>query len=137
MLKRIATLLTACLAAALAAAPSGAETVLKISSWAPPTHPINAVVWPTWGKWVSEATEGRVTTKIEYKLASPLNQFALVRDGIADAAWIFHGLQHTLRGLAGRRDAEPRHQRRGRQRRLLGRCMRNTSTRPTNTAAPC
>ena len=91
MLKRIATLLTACLAGALAAAPSGAETVLKISSWAPPTHPMNSVVWPTWGKWVSDATEGRVTTKIEYKLASPLNQFALVRDGIADAAWIFHG----------------------------------------------
>ena len=68
-----------------------AQEVLNISSWAPPTHHINAVVWPTWGKWVEEATEGRVTTKIEYKLASPLKQFELVRDGVADAGWIFHG----------------------------------------------
>ena len=30
-------------------------------------------------------------TKIEYKLASPLKQFGVVRDGIADAGWIFHG----------------------------------------------
>ena len=68
-----------------------AQEVVNISSWAPPTHHMNAVVWPTWGKWVEEATEGRVTTKIEYKLASPLKQFELVRDGVADAAWIFHG----------------------------------------------
>ena len=68
-----------------------AQEVLNISSWAPPTHHINNVVWPTWGKWVEEATEGRVTTKIEYNLASPLKQFELVRDGVADAAWIFHG----------------------------------------------
>ncbi|MED5390664.1 MAG: C4-dicarboxylate ABC transporter substrate-binding protein, partial [Pseudomonadota bacterium] len=68
-----------------------AQEVLNISSWAPPTHHMNAVVWPTWGKWVEEATEGRVTAKIEYKLASPLKQFELVRDGVADAAWIFHG----------------------------------------------
>ncbi len=32
-----------------------------------------------------------MTAKIEYKLASPLKQFELVRDGVADAAWIFHG----------------------------------------------
>ena len=92
MFKRIALLPLGCVAAAtLAAAPAGAETVLKISSWAPPTHFVNATIWPTWGKWISEATEGRVTTKIEYKLASPLKQFGVVRDGIADAGWIFHG----------------------------------------------
>ena len=92
MTKRIALLPLGCLAAAtLAAAPAGAETVLRISSWAPPTHFLNATVWPTWGKWVTEATQGRVKTKIEYKLASPLKQFGVVRDGIADAGWIFHG----------------------------------------------
>jgi len=72
-------------------APAFSQEVLNISSWAPPTHLINAGVWPTWGKWVEEATNGRVTTKIEYGLASPLKQFELVRDGVADAAWIFHG----------------------------------------------
>ncbi|HJP11807.1 MAG: TRAP transporter substrate-binding protein [Arenicellales bacterium] len=71
--------------------PASAQKVLNISSWAPPTHLTNSQVWPTWGKWIEEATEGRVTTKIEYKLASPLKQFELVRDGVADAAWIFHG----------------------------------------------
>ena len=71
--------------------PASAQKVLNISSWAPPTHLTNSQVWPTWGKWIEEATEGRVTTKIEYKLASPLKQFELVRDSVADAAWIFHG----------------------------------------------
>ena len=52
-----------------AATPASSQEVINISSWAPPTHLINAGVWPTWGKWVEEATEGRVTTKIEYGLA--------------------------------------------------------------------
>ena len=91
MLKPIGILSLGCAAAALAAAPAAGETVLKISSWAPPTHFVNATVWPSWGKWIAEATQGRVTTKIEYKLASPLKQFGVVRDGIADAGWIFHG----------------------------------------------
>jgi len=71
--------------------PAHAAKILKVSSWAPPTHMINAIVWPTWGKWIEEATEGRVKIKIEYNLASPLKQFGVVRDGIADASWIFHG----------------------------------------------
>ncbi|MED5407577.1 MAG: TRAP transporter substrate-binding protein [Pseudomonadota bacterium] len=90
MIKRL-NLLGLTAAMGLLATPATAQEVLNISSWAPPTHHINAVVWPTWGKWVEEATGGRVTTKIEYKLASPLKQFELVRDGVADAAWIFHG----------------------------------------------
>lgn len=68
-----------------------AQEVLRISSWASPKHGINAVVWPTWGKMVEEATEGRVTTKIEYNLGSPVAQMDLVRDGVADAMWAFHG----------------------------------------------
>ena len=70
---------------------AAAETVLTISSWAPPTHAINAVVWPAWGKLIEEATEGRVTTKIEYNLAPPPAQMDLIRDGVADVAWMFHG----------------------------------------------
>ena len=79
-------------AAAIAvAAPVHAKTVLRISSWAPPTHLINAHVWPDWGKALEKATGGRVSVKIEYNIASPPKQFGVVRDGIADAAWIFHG----------------------------------------------
>ena len=73
------------------AATAEAQTVLRISSWAPPTHFVNSKIWPEWGAMVDKATEGRVKTKIEYKLASPPKQFGVVRDGIADAAWIFHG----------------------------------------------
>jgi TRAP-type C4-dicarboxylate transport system substrate-binding protein len=76
---------------ALSASATQAETVLRISSWAPPTHFVNSKIWPQWGAMVEKATEGRVKTKIEYKLASPPKQFGVVRDGIADAAWIFHG----------------------------------------------
>ena len=68
-----------------------AETVIQVSSWAPPTHAINAIVWPSWGKLIEEATEGRVTIKIEYNLGPPPAQMDLVRDGVADATWIFHG----------------------------------------------
>jgi TRAP-type C4-dicarboxylate transport system substrate-binding protein len=80
------------IAAAIAfSVPAQAETVIRISSWAPPTHFVNAKVWPEWGAAIAKATQGRVTTKIEYKLASPPKQFEIVRDGVADAAWIFHG----------------------------------------------
>ncbi len=34
-----------------------AEKTLIISSWGSPNHGINTLVWPTWGKWVNEATE--------------------------------------------------------------------------------
>ena len=75
----------------LFAGQTQAETTLIISSWAPPTHAINAVVWPTWGKLIEEATEGRVNTKIEYGLGPPPAQMDLVRDGAADVTWMFHG----------------------------------------------
>lgn len=79
-------------AAALGAAvPATAQTKLLIGSWAPPTHHINSDVLPTWGKWVQEATKGRVTFEIKYNLAPPPAQFDAARDGIQDVAWIFHG----------------------------------------------
>lgn len=68
-----------------------AAEVLKISSWAPPTHQMNAIVFPTWIKKVEEATKGRVTGKIEYGLAPPPAQADLLLDGAADVTWIFHG----------------------------------------------
>ncbi len=76
---------------ALAPSNAGAETVLRISSWAPPTHFVNANIFPEWGAALEKATEGRVKTKIEYNIASPPKQFDVVRDGVADVTWIFHG----------------------------------------------
>ena len=68
-----------------------AQTKLVIGSWAPPTHHVNADILPTWGKWVQDATQGRVTFEIKYNLAQPPGQFDAVRDGIQDVGWIFHG----------------------------------------------
>lgn len=68
-----------------------ADTKLTISSWAPPTHGMNAMMWPEFGKMLKEATDGRVSTEIKYGLAPPPAQFDLVLDGAADITWIFHG----------------------------------------------
>ena len=68
-----------------------ADTTLIISSWAPPTHGINAKAWPKVIEMIEEATDGRVTAEIKYKLGSPPAQFDLIQDGAADLSWIFHG----------------------------------------------
>lgn len=87
--------LTAGLAAAAlslsALTAQAADTTLTISSWAPPTHGMNAILWPEMTKMIEEATEGRVSAEIKYGLGSPPAQFDLVLDGAADITWIFHG----------------------------------------------
>ena len=67
------------------------ETTLRVGSWLPPTHPQNVDVWPTWGKWVEEATEGRVKVVVEYGLGHPKTMFELVEDGVIDASFSYHG----------------------------------------------
>lgn len=66
-------------------------TTLNVSTWLPPTHVQNSVVWPTWAEWVEEATDGRVKVKIEYTSSNPTQLFQMVEDGVADAAFSFHG----------------------------------------------
>lgn len=68
-----------------------AEKVMRVGSWLPPKHTMNAEVLPTWGEWISEATEGRVTLKIEYPGGHPKALLDQVQDGAFDAAWTFHG----------------------------------------------
>ena len=68
-----------------------ADTVLRVATWLPPGHIMNSVVWPTWGKWVEEATEGRVKIKLEYGMGHPKSLFDLVEDGVVDASWSYHG----------------------------------------------
>lgn len=67
------------------------ETILRVGTWLPPTHAQNAVVWPTWAKWVEDATEGRVKVKLEYGLGHPKTMFDLVEDGAVDASFSYHG----------------------------------------------
>ncbi len=81
-----------CAAAMSFTATAGlAAEKIVISSWAPPTHGMNAKMWPRLIEMMEKATDGRVTGEIKYKLAPPPAQFDLVQDGAADMTWIFHG----------------------------------------------
>ena len=84
---------TAAMALGLSASASAlaADTTLIVGTWLPPTAVQNAVVWPTWAKWVEEATEGRVEVKIEYDVGHPKTYFQLVEDGVIDAGFSYHG----------------------------------------------
>lgn len=70
-----------------------ADHTLTISSWTPPTHGINAKMWPGLTKMIEDATGGRVTTELKLGLAPPPAQMDLVMDGAADMTIIFHGYQ--------------------------------------------
>lgn len=76
---------TFCLTAAQAQ-----ETTLTISAWAPPTHGVNAKMFPDLIRRIEEATDGRVTAEMKFNLAPPPAQADIVTDGIADIAWIVH-----------------------------------------------
>ena len=90
-MKKAYPLISLALGPLLIAQVASAETLIRVSSWAPPTINLNAQIWPEWGRALTKATDGRVKIKLEYNLASPFKQFGVVRDGIADAGWIFHG----------------------------------------------
>lgn len=68
-----------------------ASTTLVVGTWMPPSNPMNAVALPTWAKWVEEATEGRVTVRIEQGLGNPGSFYQMVEDGVMNAGWSFHG----------------------------------------------
>ncbi|ABM02501.1 TRAP dicarboxylate transporter- DctP subunit [Psychromonas ingrahamii 37] len=70
---------------------SGPEHVLRVGTWLSPTHTMNQNVLPTWGNWIEEATDGRVTIKLEYDVGHPKSLIDLVEDGAIAASWTFHG----------------------------------------------
>ena len=90
---RISKLLTFCVAAGMSAMAMAADYTLTVSSWAPPTHGVNAKLWPTLIEMIEDATSGKVTAQIKYRLGPPPAQMDLVQDGAADLSWIFHGYQ--------------------------------------------
>lgn len=70
-----------------------AKDTLTISSWLPPTHPINTQMLQGLIKMMEEATDGQVTGEIKMGLAPPPAQMDLVMDGAADLTIIFNGYQ--------------------------------------------
>ena len=120
---RILKLLTFCVATSMGTMAAAADYTLTVSSWAPPTHGINATLWPKLIKMMEDATGGKVTAQIKYRLGPPPAQMDLVQDGAADLSWIFHGYQ------AGRfTKATPRP-----RRSPIGACTRRISPPPTST----
>lgn len=83
----------AAMAALSGAAAFAADHTLVISSWAPPTHGINAKMWPKFVEMVESATDGKVTAELKLGIAPPPAQMDLVQDGAADLSIIFHGYQ--------------------------------------------
>ncbi|MGC9370005.1 MAG: TRAP transporter substrate-binding protein [Paracoccaceae bacterium] len=90
---KLTTLLAGAAFALSGAAAHAADYTLTISSWAPPTHNINAKMWPKFVEMVEEATDGQVTAELKLGLAPPPAQMDLIMDGAADASIIFHGYQ--------------------------------------------
>lgn len=76
-----------------AAGAIAADYNLTIAGWAPPTHGLNATMWPNLIKMMEEATDGQVSGEIKFGLAPPPALMDLVQDGAADMAIIFHGYQ--------------------------------------------
>ena len=91
--RKLTSLLAGAALAVSGTAAFAAEYTLTISSWAPPTHNINAKMWPKFTEMVEEATDGRVTTDLKLGLAPPPAQMDLIQDGAADLSIIFHGYQ--------------------------------------------
>ncbi|MGB7318963.1 MAG: TRAP transporter substrate-binding protein [Planktotalea sp.] len=64
---------------------------LTISTWLPPSHPVNTGMFAQLSEMMAEATGGEITTELKNGLASPPAQMDLVLDGAADIAILFHG----------------------------------------------
>jgi TRAP-type C4-dicarboxylate transport system substrate-binding protein len=80
------------LAVTLSTAVQAAETI-TISSWLPPSHPVNTGMLEGLIDMMEQATSGEVTGEIKMGLAPPPAQMDLVMDGAADMTIIFHGYQ--------------------------------------------
>lgn len=90
---KLTKLMASAAIAVAAATASFAEENLVISSWLPPTHPINTEMLQGLADMMAEATGGEVTAEIKMGLAPPPAQMDLVMDGAADMTIIFHGYQ--------------------------------------------
>ncbi len=84
-------LLTVAVLGGLMTTAYSADKVLKVASWLPPTHGINADLWPKVKKEIESRTDGRVSLEIEYNLAPPNGLLELIEYESADISWTFNG----------------------------------------------
>ena len=82
------------LAFALAAPAAQAQTVLTMSNWVPPTHPIVLYIMKPWAEQVAKATNGRVRIQMLPKpIAAPNQHYDALINGQVDVAWSTYGYQ--------------------------------------------
>ncbi len=92
MKKTFAVLAGAAIGIAALGTAVKAETVLTLSSWLPPGHPIVAQMIVPWAENVKKATDGRVSVQILAKgLGHPKVHFDIAKDGLADVTYSVHG----------------------------------------------
>ena len=88
---RMTRFLTGTALAICTATGAWAAENLTISTWLPPTHPVNTDMFTQLTEMMAEATGGEITTELKNGLAPPPAQMDLVLDGAADIAILFHG----------------------------------------------
>lgn len=88
---RLTNILASAAVAITTATSAFAAETLTISTWLPPTHPVNTGMFAQLSEMMAEATGGEVQTELKSGLASPPAQMDLVLDGAADIAILFHG----------------------------------------------
>lgn len=80
------------------ASPARAETVLVMSSWLPPRHPIIVNAFRPWARQIAQVTDGRVSVRV---LARPLGpapaHFDMAVDGVADVTFGLHSFTNDNR----------------------------------------
>lgn len=81
--------LTGALALTFGLAPASAQTVLTMSSWVGPNHPLTRDVLGGWAAAVEKATNGRVKLQMlaKHPVAAP-GTFDGVRDGVMDVSYV-------------------------------------------------
>jgi len=79
---------------ALAVPAAQAQTVLTLSNWVPPTHPIVVYIMKPWAEQVAKATNGRVRVQMLPKaIAAPNQHYDAVINGQIDLGWSTYGYQ--------------------------------------------
>jgi TRAP-type C4-dicarboxylate transport system substrate-binding protein len=66
---------------------------LKLSSWVPPKHPLNATGFPLWAESIAKASNGtlKVTIFPAQQLGQAKDHYDMARDGIADFTYVNPG----------------------------------------------
>ncbi|SDG78803.1 TRAP transporter substrate-binding protein [Roseospirillum parvum] len=76
----------------LGAQPARAETVLTLSNWLPPTHPIVTDMLGPWQESVASASGGELRIEmLKAPLGKPAAHFDIARNGLADITFAAHG----------------------------------------------